>query len=311
MDVDQAIEHWKAKGIDLSKLLAPAYGFHDGVQVYCTRDQDHSLDDVLDWTLLEKADPAISSRQKVEYSSPIKNTDRSVGAILSHHVVKTHGPDGLPDDTISISFTGSAGQSLGAFLAGGITMTVEGDANDYVGKGLSGGRLVVFPPKVSPFASEENILIGNVALYGATSGEAYFRGVAAERFAVRNSGALTVVEGVGDHGCEYMTGGRVVILGSTGRNFAAGMSGGVAYVYDPNDQLLTNVNLEMVDLEKMDQPADVEELKELISKHSNFTDSAIAKTILEDWESSLASFKKVIPIKYREILQQKLALANA
>ena len=311
LDVDQAIEHWKAKGIDLSKLLAPAYGFHDGVQVYCTRDQDHSLDDVLDWTLLEKADPAISSRQKVEYSSPIKNTDRSVGAILSHHVVKTHGPDGLPDDTISISFTGSAGQSLGAFLAGGITMTVEGDANDYVGKGLSGGRLVLFPPKVSPFASEENILIGNVALYGATSGEAYFRGVAAERFAVRNSGALTVVEGVGDHGCEYMTGGRVVILGSTGRNFAAGMSGGVAYVYDPNDQLLTNVNLEMVDLEKMDQPADVEELKELISKHSNFTDSAIAKTILEDWESSLASFKKVIPIKYREILQQKLASANA
>ena len=171
--------------------------------------------------------------------------------------------------------------------------------------------MVLFPPKVSPFASEENILIGNVALYGATSGEAYFRGVAAERFAVRNSGALTVVEGVGDHGCEYMTGGRVVILGSTGRNFAAGMSGGVAYVYDPNDQLLTNVNLEMVDLEKMDQPADVEELKELISKHSNFTDSAIAKTILEDWESSLASFKKVIPIKYREILQQKLASANA
>ena len=311
LDVDQAVEHWKAKGIDLSKLLAPAYGFHDGVQVYCTVDQDHSLDEVLDWTLLNKADLAISSRKKIEYSSPIKNTDRSVGAILSHHLVKTHGPDGLPDDTITISFTGSAGQSLGAFLASGITMTVEGDANDYVGKGLSGGRVVVFPPKESTFRSEENILIGNVALYGATGGEAYFRGVAAERFAVRNSGALTVVEGVGDHGCEYMTGGRVVILGSTGRNFAAGMSGGVAYVYDPNDQLLANVNLEMVDLEKMDQPTDVEELKDLISKHSNYTGSVVAKNILDEWETSLESFKKVIPIKYREILQQKLAAANA
>ena len=266
---------------------------------------------MLDWTLLNKADLAISSRKKIEYSSPIKNTDRSVGAILSHHLVKTHGPDGLPDDTITISFTGSAGQSLGAFLASGITMTVEGDANDYVGKGLSGGRVVVFPPKESTFRSEENILIGNVALYGATGGEAYFRGVAAERFAVRNSGALTVVEGVGDHGCEYMTGGRVVILGSTGRNFAAGMSGGVAYVYDPNDQLLANVNLEMVDLEKMDQPTDVEELKDLISKHSNYTGSVVAKNILDEWETSLESFKKVIPIKYREILQQKLAAANA
>ena len=311
LDVDQAVEHWKAKGIDLSKLLAPAYGFHDGVQVYCTLEQDHSLDEVIDWELLKQAEPAISDKENVKIDLSIQNTDRSVGAILSHHVVKAHGPDGLPDDTISISFKGSAGQSLGAFLANGVTMTVEGDANDYVGKGLSGGRLVVFPPKESSFASEENILIGNVALYGATGGEAYFRGVAAERFAVRNSGALTVVEGVGDHGCEYMTGGRVVILGSTGRNFAAGMSGGVAYVFDPTDELLTNVNLEMVDLEKMDQPGDVQELKELISRHANLTGSVVAKTILDEWESSLANFKKVIPIKYREILQQQLAAANA
>ena len=311
LDVDQAVEHWKAKGIDLSKLLAPAYGFHDGVQVYCTLEQDHSLDEVIDWELLKQAEPAINDKENVKIDLSIQNTDRSVGAILSHHVVKAHGPDGLPDDTISISFKGSAGQSLGAFLANGVTMTVEGDANDYVGKGLSGGRLVVFPPKESSFASEENILIGNVALYGATGGEAYFRGVAAERFAVRNSGALTVVEGVGDHGCEYMTGGRVVILGSTGRNFAAGMSGGVAYVFDPTDELLTNVNLEMVDLEKMDQPGDVQELKELISRHANLTGSVVAKTILDEWESSLANFKKVIPIKYREILQQQLAAANA
>ena len=275
-------------------MLAPAYGFHDGVQVYCTRDQDHSLDDVLDWTLLEKADPAISSRQKVEYSSPIKNTDRSVGAILSHHVVKTHGPDGLPDDTISISFTGSAGQSLGAFLAGGITMTVEGDANDYVGKGLSGGRLVVFPPKVSPFASEENILIGNVALYGATSGEAYFRGVAAERFAVRNSGALPVVEGVGDHGCEYMTCGTAVILGPVGNNFGAGMTGGVAYVFDPDERLESLSNLQTISIGRV---KDDSQLQTLVTEFASKTKSQLAARMLGDWSSELSHFKLVSPIK--------------
>ena len=309
LDVDHAVEHWKAKGIDLSKLLAPAVGFHDGVQVYCTIDQDHALDDVLDWKLLVQAAPAINERKKVEIVSDIKNTDRSVGAILSHHVVKTHGPDGLPKNTICIDFKGSAGQSLGAFLAGGVSISVEGDANDYVGKGLSGGRVVIYPPKTASFAAEENIIIGNVALYGATSGEAYFRGVAAERFAVRNSGALAVVEGVGDHGCEYMTGGRVVILGPTGRNFAAGMSGGVAYIFDPDDQLLANINLELVDLEAMDQPADIEELKDLISNHTNLTRSVVGRNILDDWEGSLKSFKKVIPILYREILNRKFAEA--
>ena len=214
-------------------------------------------------------------------------------------------------NTISISFKGSAGQSLGAFLAGGVSIQVEGDANDYVGKGLSGGRVVVRPPKTAKFAAEENIIIGNVALYGATEGDAYFCGVAAERFAVRNSGALAVVEGVGDHGCEYMTGGRVVILGPTGRNFAAGMSGGVAYLFDPDDQLLSNINLELVVMEQVEEAADVEELKELISTHANLTESSLAQRILDDWEVSLKSFKKVIPTLYREILQQKLAASTA
>ena len=309
LDTDQAVEHWKAKGIDLSKLLSPAVGFHDGVQVYCTTDQDHSLDSVLDWKLLEEAQPAIKERRRVEFSSEIKNTDRSVGAILSHHVVKTHGPDGLPRNTISLSFKGSAGQSLGAFLAHGITIHVEGDANDYVGKGLSGGRIIVCPPASSTFKSEENIVVGNVALYGATEGEAYFRGVAAERFAVRNSGASTVVEGVGDHGCEYMTGGRVVILGRTGRNFAAGMSGGIAYIFDPRDELLANINLELVALEEVIQTSDVDDLKELISNHANLTGSEVAKRILDEWEASLKSFKKVIPTMYRDILKLRTAEA--
>ena len=311
LDVDHAVEHWKAQGIDLSKLLAPAVGFHDGIQVYCTVDQDHALDEVLDWKLVEQAKPAIRNRHRVEIKSDIKNTDRSVGAILSHHVVNTHGPNGLPKNTITVSFQGSAGQSLAAFLAGGVTMFVEGDANDYVGKGLSGGRVVVRPPKTAAFLAEENIIIGNVALYGATAGDAYFRGVAAERFAVRNSGASAVVEGVGDHGCEYMTGGRAVILGPTGRNFAAGMSGGVAYVYDPEDQLLPNLNLELVEVEKVDESSDVEELKELIANHANLTESAIAQRILDDWEVELRSFKKVIPMLYREILRKRLAEATA
>ncbi len=309
LDVDHAVEHWKAKGIDLSKLLAPAVGFHDGVQVYCTVDQDHALDNVLDWKLLEQAKNSIQTRQRVEIDSEIKNTDRSVGAILSHHVVKTHGPDGLPDNTICVNFKGSAGQSLGAFLAGGISLQVEGDANDYVGKGMSGGRVVVRPPKTATFAAEENIIIGNVALYGATAGEAYFRGVAAERFAVRNSGAVAVVEGVGDHGCEYMTGGRVVILGATGRNFAAGMSGGIAYLYDPNDNLLNNLNLELVEIDSVHSQADVDELHSLIEKHARFTESPVATAILENWDSEVSQFKKIIPSLYRKILEQKLAEA--
>ena len=307
LDIDHAVDHWKAKGIDLSKLLAPAVGFHDGVQVYCTVDQDHALDEVLDWKLLEQAKNSIQTRQRVEIDSEIKNTDRSVGAILSHHVVKTHGPDGLPENTIGINFVGSAGQSLGAFLSGGISLQVEGDANDYVGKGMSGGRIVVRPPRTARFAAEKNIIIGNVALYGATAGEAYFRGVAAERFAVRNSGAVAVVEGVGDHGCEYMTGGRVVVLGPTGRNFAAGMSGGIAYIYDPNDQLLNHLNLELVELGPVESQDDRNELHSLIENHARFTDSTVAAGILENWDSELNAFKKIIPGLYRKILEQKSA----
>ena len=305
LNVDDAIDHWKAKGIDLSKLLAPAVGWHDDVEVYCTIDQDHALDDVLDWKLLEQAKPAVENQQKVTIESSIVNTDRAVGAILSHHVVKANGADGLPDDTIRIELQGSAGQSVGAFLAGGVTIRVTGDANDYAGKGLSGGTIVVRPPAESPFKAEENIIIGNVALYGATGGKAFFSGVAAERFAVRNSGAIAVIEGIGDHGCEYMTGGRAIILGPTGRNFAAGMSGGIAYVYDPEDELLGNINMEMVALEDMSDPKDASELRDLITEHRELTDSNRAKEILDDWDAQLSSFKKVIPVKYREILKER------
>ena len=227
---------------------------------------------------------------------------------------KKWGENGLPDDTIKINAKGSAGQSLGAWLAHGITIDLEGDANDYVGKGLSGGTIAVYPPKESTFVAEENIIIGNVALYGATEGEAYFRGVAAERFCVRNSGAWAVVEGVGDHACEYMTGGRAVILGSTGRNFAAGMSGGIGYVYDPDDQLLANCNLETVLLEPMELEEDIAELHSMIEKHHKKTGSTVAQNILDNWETEVKQFKKVFPIDYKrallEMAQQELEAAN-
>ena len=307
LDVDDAIDHWKAKGLDLSKMLAPAVGQNPGETMYCTKDQDHGIDDVLDWTLLEKAKAAIEDKTPVTIDSPIKNTDRTCGAILSHHVVKAHGAQGLPDGTIDIRLTGSAGQSLGAFLAGGVTLTVTGDANDYVGKGLSGGRVVVKPPVESTFAAEENVIIGNVALYGATGGEAFFRGVAAERFAVRNSGASTVVEGVGDHGCEYMTGGRAVILGETGRNFAAGMSGGIAYVFDPNERFIANVNLDLVEVDQIKEAVDKDELKSMIEAHTKLTDSAVGQRILDNWDDQVKLFKKVIPTMYRLALERKAA----
>ena len=305
LDVDDAIDHWKAKGLDLSKMLAPAVGQNPGETMYCTRDQDHGIDDVLDWTLLEKAKAAIEDKTPVKIDSPIKNTDRTCGAILSHHIMKAHGKDGLPDDTIDINLVGSAGQSLAAFLANGVTLTVTGDANDYVGKGLSGGKVIVKPPAESPFAAEENVIIGNVALYGATSGEAYFRGVAAERFAVRNSGASTVVEGVGDHGCEYMTGGRAVILGETGRNFAAGMSGGIAYVFDPNERFIANVNLDLVEVDQVKEDVDKDELKAMIETHTKLTGSAVGQRILDDWDQQVKLFKKVIPTMYRLALERK------
>ncbi|MEL7498411.1 MAG: glutamate synthase large subunit [Planctomycetota bacterium] len=305
LDVEPAIKHWKAKGIDLSKLLAPAVGQHDGVTVYCTRDQDHGIDDVMDWRLLEAAEPSLERKQSIEITGQISNTDRAVGTILSHHIVKQHGPRGLPDDTIRLKFSGSAGQSLGAFLANGVSIEVDGDANDYVGKGLSGGKIVVRPPENSRLVAEENVIVGNVVLYGATSGEAYFRGKAAERFAVRNSGAIAVVEGVGDHGCEYMTGGRVVILGKTGRNFAAGMSGGVAFVFDPDNLLKNQINMDLVEVDPVMGSQEQRSLRRMIETHVEMTESAVGKRILEDWPRHLKMFKRVIPTAYREILEQR------
>jgi glutamate synthase domain-containing protein 3 len=236
-----------------------------------------------------------------------------VGTILSHEIAKRWGEHCLPDGTIHFKLNGSAGQSFGAFLARGVTLELVGDANDYVGKGLSGGRLIIYPPADSSFVPEENIIIGNVALYGATGGEAFFRGRAAERFAVRNSGAHCVIEGVGDHGCEYMTGGRVVILGPTGRNFAAGMSGGIAYVWDPSetwdptDAFLANCNLGMVELEKVAADEDIAELQELIEKHRDYTGSTVAADVLARWDEVLPQFVKVMPTDYKRVLAEKKA----
>ena len=224
---------------------------------------------------------------------------------MSNELAKAHGAELLPDDTVKIKFTGSAGQSLGAFLAKGVSIELEGDANDYVGKGLSGGKLTIYPPKVSTFAPEENILVGNVCLYGATGGKAFFRGRAAERFCVRNSGAAAVIEGVGDHGCEYMTGGRAIILGPTGRNFAAGMSGGVAYIWDPEDAFAPNCNMEMVELEKVEDAEDIAELQSLIEEHAERTGSTVAVEVLDNWSTALGQFVKVMPTDYKRVLTER------
>ena len=311
LELDRSISHWKAATLDLTPVLTPARKPHAGVQTYCTRDQDHSLEYVLDNTLIKECQPAIQHGQRVELDIKIRNTDRAFGTTLSHEVSKKWEAAGLPEDTIQIRVHGSAGQSLGAWLAHGISIDLEGDANDYVGKGLSGGRIVIRPPHQSTFAPEENVLAGNVCLYGAVNGELYLRGRAAERFCGRNSGAHAVVEGVGDHGCEYMTGGRAVILGSTGRNFAAGMSGGIAYVYDPEDEFLPNCNTEMVDLEHLEDEADIAELRRMIENHLQYTGSTVAAKILEDWEQSLPSFRKVMPIDYKRALADLAAEAEA
>ncbi|MEQ9406652.1 MAG: glutamate synthase large subunit [Fuerstiella sp.] len=304
LELDREIAHWKAKNVDLSPILTPARKPHDRVQTYCTIDQNHGLDKVRDIDLLRKCRAAIEKKQPIHVDTHIENIDRAFGTILSNEVSKAHGPDGLPDDTIHIKANGSAGQSVGAWSVRGVTIEVEGDANDYAGKGLSGGRLIIYPSKESTFSPRDNIIIGNVALYGATSGEAYFRGIAAERFCVRNSGAHAVIEGVGDHGCEYMTGGRAVILGPTGRNFAAGMSGGIAYVYDPEDRFLVNCNLEMVELEKVETPEDNAELKRLIQNHQQYTGSETAREILSEWDAAVKQFVKVMPVDYKRALQE-------
>ena len=311
LQTDDAVAHWKADGLDLTTILTPAQEPDEFLGSYAQHDQDHQLERALDNQLMELAQPAIDTGEPVRAELPIVNTNRVVGAMLSNKIIREVGPDMLPDGTIHFKLNGSAGQSLGCWLARGVTLEVEGDANDYTGKGLSGGRVIVYPPKKSQFVAEDNILIGNVALYGATSGEAYFRGVAAERFCVRNSGAQTVVEGVGDHGCEYMTGGRVVILGPTGRNFAAGMSGGIAYIWDPEDQFHQQCNLEMVALEAMVEDDDISELRRLIENHQRYTGSTVAQRVLDTWQTSLREFVKVMPTDYKRVLEARKQQVSA
>ncbi len=301
----KAIDHWKADGLDLSPILAPAVRPHDSVGVYCTMAQDHGLDRALDNRLIELAGESLASGAKTRIELPIVNTNRTVGTTLSHELVKKRGERGLSPDTIHIKLTGSAGQSFGAFLARGITLELEGDGNDYVGKGLSGGDLIVYPPRASTFVAADNVLIGNVALYGATGGRAFFSGQCAERFCVRNSGAQAVIEGVGDHACEYMTGGRAVVLGRTGRNFAAGMSGGVAYVLDADGDFAQKCNMELVELEALEADEDIAELRELIRLHLKYTGSEVAGRVLDDWPNVLSQFVKVMPTDYKRVLAER------
>ena len=334
LDKESAIEHWKARGLDFSRIFAmPKVG--KDVAIHHTERQDHNLGSILDRTLIEKAAPALQNRKPVSFELPVRNVDRSVGAMLSGEVARRFGHAGLPDDTISITLRGTAGQSFGAFVAKGITLDLIGEGNDYVGKGLSGGRLVVRPPENSGIVPEESIIVGNTVLYGAISGECYFRGVAGERFAVRNSGAIAIVEGTGDHGCEYMTGGIVVVLGQTGRNFAAGMSGGIAYVLDEAGDFRARCNLAMVDLEPVPEEEellqrianqsgdleshglvdiqgdmtshDAERLFQLITNHVHYTASSRARHILDNWQTYLPKFVKVMPVDYRRALEEMQA----
>jgi len=302
LDVKKAVDHWKAEGLDFSKLLYKQE-VEPGVGIYCITTQDHGLEKSLDViTLVPLCKPALEHGKPVDVILPIRNTNRTTGTILGYEITRKYGAAGLPEDTIRAHFNGSAGMSFGAFLPPGVTMTLEGDANDYLGKGLSGGKIIVYPPRNATFVPEENILVGNVLLYGATRGEAYFRGIAGERFAVRNSGVSTVVEGVGDHGCEYMTGGTVVVIGGTGRNFAAGMSGGTAYVLDEKGDFKIRCNLGMVDLDKLEK-ADTEIVKNLLTKHFQYTHSTVAKRLLDNWSVSQTKFAKVMPKDYKSVLE--------
>ncbi len=302
LDARNADYHWKARGLDFSSILhLPNVPKRVGRRKL--KPQDHGLEQALDHKLIDLARDAIENKTPVEFKLPIRNVHRTVGTMLSGEIARRYGSEGLPEDTIKFHFTGSAGQSFGAFLAKGVTLTLEGDTNDYAGKGLSGGKIIVYPPKQSTFVPEENIIVGNVVLYGATSGEAYFNGMAGERFCVRNSGATAVVESVGDHGCEYMTKGLAVVLGRTGRNFAAGMSGGIAFVLDEDGSFReVNCNTSMVDLEPVVDPVDIQALKTLIERHMNYTGSARAQWILENWESMLPLFVKVFPHEYKRVL---------
>ena len=339
LEKNAMIEHWKARGLDFTKIFYKPDAPREALR--WTERQVHPIDDILDRKLIAAAKPALESREKVSLDFPICNTDRSAGAMLSGAVAKRYGHKGLKDNTIDVRLTGTAGQSFGAFLARGVTFTLHGDANDYVGKGLSGGRIVIRPTDDSKIVAEESIIVGNTVLYGATEGECYFRGVAGERFAVRNSGAVAVVEGVGDHGCEYMTGGVVVVLGQTGRNFAAGMSGGVAYVLDEAGDFAERCNMAMVELDPVPEEDDIleklhhhggdlmhkgrvdvsgdmtrhdeERLAQLISNHLHYTGSERARTILDNWADYRPKFRKVMPVEYRRALEEmermKLGLA--
>jgi glutamate synthase (NADPH/NADH) large chain len=299
IDVRQAVDHWKATGLDLSPILhRPDV---DG-PLHCVTTQDHGLDKALDNQLIELCEEALESGEHVSAQVTIRNVNRTVGTMLGSALTKRYGGEGLPDDTISLTFTGSAGQSFGAFVPKGITMRLVGDANDYVGKGLSGGCLIVQPPEQSPFVPEENVIAGNVILYGATSGEVYLRGVVGERFCVRNSGAIAVVEGVGDHACEYMTGGRVIVLGATGRNFGAGMSGGIAYVYDGDGTFANRLNDDMVDIDPLEVD-DLDFLKATIARHRELTGSTVAGAVLDDWHVESRKFAKVMPTDYKRVLE--------
>jgi glutamate synthase (NADPH/NADH) large chain len=331
LDKNAAIDHWKARGLDFTRIFhRPEVG--PDVAIRHAERQAHPIAKVLDRELIARAQPALDSGERVTIEAQIGNADRAVGAMLSGEVAKRHGHEGLPDDTITVRLTGTAGQSFGAWLAAGVTLALEGVANDYVGKGLSGGKLIIAPSTASKAAAERSIIVGNTVLYGAIAGECYFRGVAGERFAVRNSGAIAVVEGTGDHGCEYMTGGVVVVLGQTGRNFAAGMSGGIAYVLDEDGTFAKRCNLSMVDLEpvpeeeelmrrlhhhggdletkgRIDILADMsghdeERLMQLISNHHTYTGSARAREILDDWATYRTRFVKVMPVEYRRALQE-------
>jgi glutamate synthase (ferredoxin) len=302
LEVKKAIHHWKAKGLDFSNILyqpnvGPEVGSH------CQIPQDHGIEKSLDQRILMKlCEPAIERKERVRATLPIRNVNRVVGTIVGSEITRRHGAEGLPEDTIQVRFKGSAGQSFGAFMPRGMTFMLEGDANDYLGKGLSGGKIIVFPPAGSTFVAEENMVIGNVALYGATSGEAYIRGMAGERFCVRNSGVHAVVEAVGDHGCEYMTGGRVVVLGPTGRNFAAGMSGGTAYVLDEQGDFHLRCNLQMVGLEKLDDADEIELVRQMIERHFDHTKSQLAFRVLGQWPKIVSRFVKVMPRDYQRML---------
>jgi glutamate synthase (ferredoxin) len=303
LEARKAVDHWKAKGLDFSKVLFQPEVPTD-VGRFCQIGQDHGLEKALDNTVLLKlCEPALDRKEKVIAALAIRNVNRVVGTIVGSEVTRRYGAEGLPEDTIELHFSGSAGQSFGAFMPRGMTFTLSGDANDYVGKGLSGGKIIVYPPRGATFKPEENIIVGNVALYGATAGEAYICGMAGERFCVRNSGVTAVVESVGDHGCEYMTGGRVVILGPAGRNFAAGMSGGVAYVLDEAGDFPRRCNPQMVALEKLEDPDEIELLWKMVQRHQTYTDSARAAKVLGQWQQMVPRFVKVMPRDYNRILQ--------